>query len=209
MQRFLLTLTAASLLRVGSAAGQTVAVPDPASQAPQHVSAPSVGRSSIQPSDYVIGVDDVIAIQYWREKELSAEVVVRPDGKISLPLLNDVSAVGLTPQQLREWLMVDAQRFVEDPTLTVVVKQINSRKVFITGQVEKPGAYPLNYPTNVMQLIALAGGIKEFADAKRILIMRTEGGRQISRVFNYVEVLKGKKLAQNIELTPGDTIIVP
>jgi polysaccharide export outer membrane protein len=161
------------------------------------------------PHHYVLGPDDVIAVEYWRDKDLSAEVVIRPDGKISLPLLNDVAAAGLTPQQLRDVLMVEARRFVEDPIVRVVVKEIKSRKVFITGEVEKPGVYPLNQPTTVVQLIAIAGGLREFADAKRIFIVRSEGGRQTTRAFNYSEVLKGQNLSQNIELAPGDTVMVP
>lgn len=161
------------------------------------------------PPGYVIGPDDVLSIMFWRDKDLSADVVVRPDGNITLPLLNDVPAAGLTPEQLREKIHVAARRFVEDPNATVVVKQINSRKVFITGEVEKPGTYPITGPTTVVQLLAMAGGLKEFADGKDILIMRTEGGRQVAYRFNYRWVLKGLNLRQNIELKPGDTVIVP
>jgi len=152
----------------------------------------------------------VLSIVFWRDKDMSCEVVVRPDGKISLPLMNDVQAGGLTPSELRETVSTIARRFVEDPSVTVVVKEIKSRKVFITGMVEKPGPYPLNGPTTVVQLISLAGGLKEFTDGKRILIMRTgKSGRQTAHVFNYRQVLTGKNLEQNIELQPGDTVVVP
>jgi polysaccharide export outer membrane protein len=161
------------------------------------------------PPDYVIGPDDVVSVEFWRDKDLSTEAVVRPDGKISVPLLNDVAAAGLTPDQLRQALMIDARRFVEDPNITIVIKQINSRKVFITGQVEKPGSFPLKVPTTVVQLIAMAGGLREYADVKRIFIVRNDAGGQTTRPFNYSEVLNGKNLAQNIELKPGDTVIVP
>ncbi len=161
------------------------------------------------PADYVIGPDDVLTVVFWREKELSSEVAVRPDGKITLPLVNDIQAAGLTPEQLRDELTKAAEKFVEGPTVTVVVKQINSRKVFVTGMVSKPGPYPLMGPTTVLQLIATAGGLHEFADKKNIRILRTVNGKQTAIRFNYEDVRKGKNLQQNIELKPGDTIIVP
>ena len=161
------------------------------------------------PADYVIGPDDVLAVVFWREKDMSVEVAVRPDGKISLPLLNDVQASGLTPEQLRVQLTEAASKFFEEPTVTVVVKEIHSRKVFVTGQVAKPGPYPLSGPTTVLQLIAMAGGLLEYADSKNIVVMRQEEGRPVSYRFNYKDVVKRRNLKQNIELKPGDTIIVP
>jgi len=166
--------------------------------------------AAIPAPNYVIGPDDVLSVVFWRDKDMSCDVVVRPDGKISLPLVNDIQAGGLTPSELRDAVNAAARRFVEEPSVTVVVKQINSRKVFITGQIEKPGPYAINGPTTVVQLISVAGGLKEFTDGKRILIMRTDkAGRQVARVFNYREVLAGKNLEQNIELQPGDTVVVP
>ena len=166
--------------------------------------------TSDQRANYVIGPDDVLSVLFWRDKDMTADVVVRPDGKISLPLINDIQAGGLTPSELCEAVKAVARRYVEDPSVTVVVKQINSRKLFITGQVEKPGPYPMSGPTTVLQLIATAGGLKEFTDGKRILIMRTDkAGKQTSYVFNYRQVTEGKNLEQNIELRPGDTVVVP
>jgi len=161
------------------------------------------------PPGFIIGPDDSLSIIYWREKDMSAEVVVRPDGMISLPLLNDVQASGLTPEQLRAAISKNAAKFVEEPTVSVVVKAINSRKVFITGQVGKPGTYPLAAPTTVLQMIATAGGVAEYADRKKIAIIRKENGKDTSFRFNYEDVMKGKNLPQNIELKPGDTIVVP
>ena len=161
------------------------------------------------PADYVIGPDDVLTVVFWREKDMSTDVAVRPDGMITLPLLNDVQAAGLTPDQLRESLTTAAGKFFEGPTVAVVVKAINSRKVFITGMVSKPGPYPLSGPTTVTQLIAMAGGLHEFAKKKDITILRTEGGREVAYRFNYKDVMNRKNLKQNIELKPGDTIIVP
>jgi polysaccharide export outer membrane protein len=166
--------------------------------------------TSDQRANYVIGPDDVLSVLFWRDKDMTADVVVRPDGKISLPLINDIQAGGLTPSELCEAVKAVARRYVEDPSVTVVVKQINSRKLFITGQVEKPGPYPMSGPTTVLQLIATAGGLKEFTDGKRILIMRTDkAGKQTSSLFNYRQVTEGKNLEQNIQLRPGDTVVVP
>ena len=163
------------------------------------------------PADYVIGPDDVLGIVFWRDKDMSVDVAVRPDGQITLPLLNDVRAAGLTPLQLREKLTVAAAKFMTvDPTVTVVVKAINSRKVTVIGMVGKQGPYPLSGPTTVMQMLAIAGGVQEFAKTKDIKILRTdEKGVQTALRFNYKEVVQGKNLKQNIELKPGDTIIVP
>ncbi|MEO6212652.1 MAG: polysaccharide biosynthesis/export family protein [Vicinamibacterales bacterium] len=161
------------------------------------------------PADYVIGPDDVLTVVFWREKDMSSDVTVRPDGKISLPLLNDVQAAGLTPDQLRVQLTDVAAKFFEQPTVTIVVKEINSRKVFITGNLGKPGVYSLSGPTTVLQMLATAGGLLEYAKSKDIRIMRTENGKPVSFKFNYKEVSQGKKLQQNILLKPGDTVIVP
>jgi polysaccharide biosynthesis/export protein len=167
------------------------------------------GTGVSTPPDYVIGPDDVLTITFWREKDLSTDVVVRPDGKISLPLLNEIPAAGLTPDQLRKQLTEAANRFVEDPTPSVVVKAINSRKVFITGQVLKPGMYALPAQMTVLQLISIAGGLQEYADHVNISIVRTENGRQTAYRFNYQDVIKRRNFKQNIELKPGDTVVVP
>lgn len=157
-----------------------------------------------------MGPDDVLAVLFWREKDMSVEqVVVRPDGMVTLPLLNDVRAAGLTPDQFREAVMKEALKYIEDPNVTVVVKQINSRKVFVTGQVLKAGSFPLTSPTTVMQALAMAGGLSEYAKPGDIVVMRTEGGKTQTHKFNYKDVIKGKKLEQNILLKPGDTVVVP
>ena len=198
----------ASLLVVALAAPAFGQAPKPA---PPQASAPAsttVGGVEL-PRDYVIGADDVLGIIYWKDKDMTTDAHVRPDGRIALPLLNDVQAAGLTPEQLRKKLTEESQKYMEDPSITVVIREINSRKAFITGEVNKPGPYPLLSPTSVMQLIAMAGGLKEYANSKGIIIMRTENGKQISLKFNYKDVVSGKNLKQNIELSPGDTVVVP
>jgi polysaccharide export outer membrane protein len=158
---------------------------------------------------YVIGPEDVLDVQFWREKEISGEVIVRPDGKISTPLLNDVQAAGLTPDELRTRLMEEASKILEAPNATVIVKQINSRKAFIVGEIEKPGPYSIAAPTTVLQLIAMAGGLREYARRGRITVLRNANGGHIRLLFDYDKVLSGKGLAQNVELKPGDTVVVP
>jgi len=180
----------------------------PAAAPAQGGAAASIAAGLALPA-YIIGPGDVLSIVFWRDKDMTADALVRPDGNITLPLLNDIAAAGMTPAQLRERILVEARRYLEDPSPTVVVKEIHSRRVYITGQVDKPGPYPLVGPTTVLQLIAMAGGLKEYADGKNILLMRTDNGRQTTFTFDYQNVLKRKNLRQNIDLKPGDTVVVP
>ena len=199
-------IAAAIVLVLGTAA---IAANQQAQQS-NHANVASVAAPApALPPDYVIGADDVLSIVYWREKDMSAEVTVRPDGKVALPLLNDIVAAGLTPDAFRDRVIEAAKRFVESPNPTVMVKEVNSRKVFITGQVEKPGSYQLNNPMTVLQLIALSGGLKEFARGKNISIIRPGRGEPATFRFNYQEALGRQNLQQNIELKPGDTVLVP
>jgi polysaccharide export outer membrane protein len=170
--------------------------------------APTTAATRPAPRGYVIGPDDILQIVFWREKELSGDVVVRPDGRITLPLLNDVMAAGRTPEELRDVLAMEASQYFGNPNPTVVVKEIRSRKVFITGAVEKPGPYVVTAPTTVLQLIALAGGLKEYADKRNILVMRTTNGKQNAYVVDYHAILRRQNLEQNFLLAPGDTVLV-
>lgn len=174
----------------------------------QDAAAPSVPEAVVPPDDYVIGAEDVLIVQFWRDDQMSSDAVVRPDGKITLRLLNDVQAAGLTPDQLRVSLTAAATKYLEDPSVTVGVKQINSRKVTVLGEVAKQGPLPLNSPTTVLAAIGMAGGFSEYAKKDRILIIRTEGGKQVAHRFNYEEVSEGRRLEQNIFLKPGDTVMV-
>jgi polysaccharide export outer membrane protein len=160
------------------------------------------------PANYVIGTQDVLSIVFWREKEMSGDVTVRPDGKISLPLINEIQAAGYTPEQLRVKILEAAAKYVTDPDATVVVREIHSRNVYITGNVAKAGTYTLVGDMNVLQLIALAGGLLEYADAKHITVIRTENSRPQYLKFNYNDVIKQKHVEQNIPLRSGDTVIV-
>jgi polysaccharide export outer membrane protein len=160
-------------------------------------------------AEFLIGAEDVLGVLFWREKDISGDVTVRPDGIITLPLLGDIRAAGKTPTGLAMEIQTLAARYLNEPSVTVVVRQINSRKVYITGEVNAPGAYPLTGPRTVMQAIALAGGVLEYARVDEITILREVQGKTQAFRFNYSDVSKGRKLDLNIELQPGDTIVVP
>lgn len=189
--------------------GQGQSAPAPGATAPVIGASEPTAAGIEPPPEYRIGVGDVLGVVFWRERELSGEVAVRPDGRITLPLINEMYVAGLTLPELRAKVAEEAKRFVTDPTASVIVRQINSRNVFITGQVAKPGAYPIYGPTRVLQLIASAGGLREFADKSNIVIIRYVDGQQTSHLFNYKDVVKQRNLGQNIELKPGDTVVVP
>jgi polysaccharide export outer membrane protein len=176
-------------------------------------SAPPAAPKAVdpKPGDYVIGADDLLSVVFWRDQQLTGDVLVRPDGKISVPLLDDIQAAGLTPLQLRDRLLLEARRFVNDSIVTVVVKQANSRKVYITGMVVRPGQYPLGTDMTIVQLIAMAGGVQDYAKVRDIRVVRVERGETVSLPFDYEEVVKTRpdKPARNITLRPGDTVIVP
>jgi len=157
---------------------------------------------------YVIGPEDVLDINVWKEPEISRNVPVRPDGKISLPLLNDIQAAGLTPIQLGMLITERLRKYLSDPQVTVIVAATNSQRVYILGEVNRAGAYPLTPNITVLQALSSAG-LSQYAHVKNIYVLRTENGRQIKYPFNYKEVIKGQRPEQNILLKPGDTIVVP
>jgi polysaccharide export outer membrane protein len=160
-------------------------------------------------ADFTIGPEDVLGVLVWHEQEVSGDVIVRPDGMITLPLIRDVKAAGVTPAALADRIQTALREYITDASVTVVVRQLNSRKVFITGEVARPGVYRLTSAMTVMQLIAQAGGLTEFADARNLSIMRTAGGRQAAIPFDYRSVAKGRSAEQNILLKPGDMVVVP
>ena len=156
---------------------------------------------------YVIGPDDVLLISVWKEAELTNTLPVRPDGKISMPLLSDVQAAGLTPMQLAASLTEKLKKYLSDPRVTVVVTQINSQRIYVTGEVLHTGAMQLLPDMTVLQAVASAG-FTQFANTKGIYILRTSNGKQQKFPFNYKQVVKGEDMNQNILLKPGDTIVV-
>jgi len=159
---------------------------------------------------YVIGNGDVLAINVWKDADLSRTVPVRSDGKISLPLMGEVQAAGQTPLGLEHVISEKLRNYITTPEVTVMVEQVNSKKFNILGQVGKPGSYPLALATTVMDAIAAAGGLKDFAKTKNIYVLRQKPDGSQSRIdFNYKDFIKGKNPAQNIKLQPNDTVIVP
>jgi polysaccharide export outer membrane protein len=163
---------------------------------------------SVAGPDYVIGADDNLHISVWKEPDLTNTLPVRPDGKISMPLLNDVQAAGLTPMQLADSLTEKLKKYLADPRVTVVVTQMNSQRIYILGEVLHSGAIPLLPNMTVLQALATAG-FTQFANTKNIYVLRTQNGKQQKMPFNYRQAMKGDTVAQNINLKPGDTIVVP
>ena len=159
--------------------------------------------------NYVIGAQDVLDISVWKEPGVSRTVPVRPDGKISLPLLDDVQAAGLTPMQLSDSLTTKLKKYMADPQVTVIVTQINSQRVYVIGQVARPGAYPLLPNMTMLQALSSAGGFAQFANQKKIFLLRSVDGKQTKYRFNYKEVINGVDPSQNLTLRAGDQIVVP
>jgi polysaccharide export outer membrane protein len=180
--------------------------PAPATTKP---ASPGATTASTAPVDYLIGPEDVLGVVFWREAEMSGDVAVRPDGIITLPLIGEMKASGQTTNALRDAIQAAAAKYLSEPVVSVVVRQLNSRKVFVTGEVMMPGAFDLTGPRTVVQLIALAGGLTEYAKSSEISIMREENGRTRQFKFNYKDFSRGRRLEQNIQLQPNDTIVVP
>jgi len=159
--------------------------------------------------EYIIGQEDLLDIVVWGNEDLSTRVSVRPDGMISLPLLNDIQAAGLTVKQLQQSLARKLKPFMDAPDVAVMVIEVKSRKFFIQGEVQEPGAYPLNTDTTVVQAVSVAGGFTEFAKKNKFFIIRREKGKERRIEINYKAIVTGKDPGQNIYLRPGDTLIVP
>ena len=158
---------------------------------------------------YIIGAGDVLYISLWKDKELTSQVVVLPDGHIVFPLVGELKAEGRTIEELKSEIEKRIDRYVPDPVLTVMVQQVNSMQVYILGKVNRPGSYPLNIRMNVLQALSAAGGLNAFADRNDIKIFRRRGNRTLIKPFQYDKVTDGKSLEQNIALERGDVVVVP
>lgn len=216
LQRQFLLIGLMGLLLAGSSWAQTQLVSESSSQplVSSDVTSAAKPASTSLPkahdNDFVIGNGDVLAINVWKQPDLSKSVPVRSDGKVSLPLIGEVMASGQTPLKLEQEITTKFQPYLADPEVTVMVEQINSEKFNILGRVTKPGSYSLVNPTTVLDAIALAGGCRDFAKQKSIYILRRNSdGSETKLPFNYQDVIKGKNTAQNVELQPRDTIVVP
>ncbi len=200
IKRLLFCLTIVLLALTTSIRAQNTSAAPSAADAPKNATADP---------NYVIGAQDVLSISVWKEAELTRDVPVRPDGKISMPLLNDVQAAGLTPTQLAAQITASLKKFVTDPQVTIIVTQINSQRIYIMGEVTRAGAYPLLPQMTFLQALSSAGGFTIFANLKKIYLLRQENGKQQKYPFNYKDVIAGKSAEQNIVLIAGDTIVVP
>jgi polysaccharide export outer membrane protein len=192
---------------------QAQAAPEKTAPTPASSTAPSSpanDATKAHDDSFVIGNDDVLAINVWKEPDISRSIPVRSDGKISLPLVGEVQATGRTPLKLEQEIAARLKNFIGEPEVTVIVQQINSQKFNILGQVNRPGSYPIANSATVLDAIALAGGFRDFAKQKAIYVLRQNSdGTQARLRFNYKEVVKGENPAQNVKLQPRDTIVVP
>lgn len=173
--------------------------------------APAASAASAHVDEtYLIGADDVLAINVWKEPDVSRSLPVRSDGKISLPLIGELQASGQTPHQLEQEIAKRLQSYISEPEVTVIVQDSKSQRINILGMVAKPGAYLLTGSTTVLDAIAMAGGFKDFAKQKSIYVLRqAPDGTQQRLPFNYKDVIKGKSPEQNVRLAPRDTVVVP
>jgi len=169
----------------------------------------SQAQAVVDKERYVIGSEDVLYIHVWREEALSRTVPVRTDGNISLPLIHEIKAAGLTPLQLEEAIAEKLKGFYENPNVSVTVMETNSFKVYVSGEVRTPGVYRLRSETSILQIIPMAGGFTDWAKQKKILIIRKENGKEKRFTVDYKKAIKGDDPSSNIILKPGDTIIVP
>ena len=167
------------------------------------------GKRATQDANYIIGPDDQVDVNVWGEPGVSRSVPVRPDGKISLPLLNDVQAAGLTPMQLGAEITAGLKKFVEAPRVTVIITKASDPHIFILGEIARAGAYPLLPNMTMLAALSSAGGFTPFAKQSKVHILRTENGKQITISFNYKEAVSGRHPEQNVMLKAGDTIVVP
>jgi polysaccharide export outer membrane protein len=160
-------------------------------------------------TEYKIGAQDLLRIDVWKEEQLTRTVPVRPDGKVTLPLMNDIQAEGLTPMQLAAVVSEGLKKYINNPQVTVTITEINSRRIYVTGEVARAGAFPLLPNMTVLQALSSSGGFTPFARIKNIYVLRVDNGKQVKHPFNYKEVVKGNNPEQNILLESGDVIVVP
>jgi polysaccharide biosynthesis/export protein len=188
------------------------ATPEPQTAAPAAVATPKISdqpnyAGPLDPSRYIIGPDDSLQVTVWKEPTLSGTIPVRPDGMISLVLVGDLPAAGLTPMALGANIAQRLKKYIQDPVVTVVVLGVNSQRIFLVGEVNHVGPLMLTPGMTALQAIVSGGGLTQFASSKRIYILRTVAGKQEKMPFNYKQALKGEN--QGVSLLPGDTIVVP
>lgn len=204
------TTTAAQPVLPASSDANSTSPSEAKALPPTPSNTPSTRVPAIQPANYIIGIGDVLEVHVWKEGELSKTCPVRPDGMITLPLIGEIKAVGLTPNQLQDRVGTELQKVVSEPQVTVSVVSVNSMSFNIMGNVNKPGYYPLIHPISILDAIALSGGFRDFAKQKKIYILRMmPDGKEHKYMFNYKQVIKGQNMAQNIMLQPHDVLVIP
>jgi len=200
------------LMFAAYANAQDPSAPSDPAQTPQMdtsaANRPSAGKAGVDPATYIIGPEDVLQVNVWKEPTLSGNIPVRPDGKISLVLVGDIVAAGKTPMKLGDEIADQLKKYIQDPHVYVVVASVNSQRIYLVGEVGRVGPLPLTAGMSPLQAIAAAGGLGPFANAQKIYILRGPQGRQQRIPFNYKAAMKGDN-TQNIVLQPGDTIVVP
>lgn len=207
MSRWLRRVLVACLLAIfGSVDGGDAVAQVPSGSKPAPVSSQV---PEVDPSSYRVGPEDLLEISVWREDALKKEVLVRPDGGISYPLIGEVQAAGKTVLEIRQEIATRLERFIPDPAVSVAILKVGSQRVYVIGKVNKPGEYPIGRYVDVLQALGMAGGLTPFADSNDIRVMRREGDRQIVLPFEYGRVVRGQKLEQNIQLRGGDVVVVP
>lgn len=201
-------MTAALVCAAQDKKTTAAADPDPRVKVAQPINHPN--NSWVDNKSYIIGENDMLDIDVWKEKEISRQIPVRPDGKISLPLIGEIQASGLTPLQLQNNITQDLKAYIDNPEVTVIVDDPRSHNFNIVGQVARPGTYQLSEAMTVLDAIADAGGFKDFAKETKIYVLRpAQGGIRVRILFNYKKVIRGDDLQENVTLKPGDTIVVP
>lgn len=195
--------------------GSTGELPSPAALTSVAIPSQAAGLSEASssravPDDYQIGAGDTLQVSVWKEPDVTVpSVVVRPDGKITIPLIKEVEVAGRTPRQAEMLITDGLSKFITDANVTVVVAAINSKKVYVIGAVRKEGTLPYTYGMTIMQALSEVGGLTDYAKRKRIYVLRTENGRDYRLDFNYEEVVRGERMEQNMVLLPGDTVVIP
>jgi polysaccharide export outer membrane protein len=169
-------------------------------------SAPATANDAL---GYRVGPEDVLEVSVWREDALRKEVLVRPDGGMSYPLIGEIHAAGKTVLDIRNEIARRLEKFIPEPAVSVSVVKIGSQKIYVLGKVQKPGFYPVGQQVDVLQALSMAGGLAQFADSNEIRVIRREAARQLVLPFEYERVIRGQKLEQNVQLRSGDVVVVP
>ncbi len=207
---FVLCLALPTMAQSASSATADIARADVERFPASNAAPPSMNTAKTGVPEYIVGDADVLRIDVWKEPEISqASISVRPDGMISVPLVGVVSVSGMTPSAIQEILKAKLKRFIDKPQVTVTVVEVKSKTVYLTGEVMRPGVYNLLSTTNVVQLVVKGGGLTPFAHSKSVIVLRNMNGTQEKMKVNLAKVLRGEAAEQNIELAPGDTVIVP